>query len=112
MSIVGKLVGATAGAAIVALGHVDPTQAVTLDNGSLSVDIRDDNGAIGQVLFGSSDFYNPGLPVSDFGLQNGTNTSTFVRNTTGGDSLQPVTVIGNPGSVTVTGTYTEGESQH
>jgi HSP20 family molecular chaperone IbpA len=37
----------------------------TLTNGVLTVDIRQDNGAIETVSFGGSDYFNPGTPVSD-----------------------------------------------
>lgn len=103
-----KLLMMTAGAAFVALGNVGSAQAIILSNGSLTVDIRNDNGAIDSILFGGSDFYNSGTAVSDFGLQNDTNTSTFVLNDTNGLNGQPVTVIGTSSSVTVTGTYTKG----
>ncbi|MDJ0697401.1 calcium-binding protein, partial [Mastigocoleus sp. MO_188.B34] len=75
---------------------------------SLTVDIREDNGAIDTVLFGGSDFFNPGSPVSDFGLQNSTNTSSFVRNNTSGFTQQPVSVRKDDDSIVVTGTYTQG----
>ena len=38
-----------------------PGQAVTVTNGSLSVTIRDDNGAIDTVFFGGTDFCNPAI---------------------------------------------------
>ena len=86
-----------------------PTTTAILDPESLlKVDIREDNGAIDTVLFSGSDFCNPGGPVSDFGLQNGTNTSSFVRNDTSGFTQQPVSVSEDDGSVVVTGTYTQG----
>ena len=84
--------------------------AIELSNGELEIRIRENNGSIGRVTFGGSDFYNPGTPVSDFGLQVGTRRRTFVLNTTDGRTDQPVSVIaGDDGSsVIVTGTYTEG----
>ena len=85
------------------------TETPALDNGLLTIDIREDNGAIDTALFGGSDFFNPGSPISDFGFQNGTDTSTFVLNTTTGFTQQPVTVNSN-GDVVVTGTYTGGGS--
>jgi Ca2+-binding RTX toxin-like protein len=81
-----------------------------LDNGSLTVDIREDNGAIDTILFSSSDFFNSGTPVSDFGFQNGTDVSTFVRNDTSGFTQQPVSVTSSDNSVVVTGTYTGGDA--
>ena len=81
-----------------------------LANDSLTVTIREDNGAIDTILFGGSDFFNPGAPVSDFGFQNGADTSTFVINSTDefDFSSQPVDVTSTDDSVVVTGTYTEG----
>ncbi len=83
---------------------------ILLNNDELTVRIREDNGAIDLVRFGGSNFYNPGTPVSDFGLQVGTQIGTFVLNTTTGGTGQPVSVIaGDDGSsVIVQGTYTEG----
>ena len=86
-----------------------PTTTAILDPESpLNVDIREDNGAIDTVLFSGSDYFNPGSPVSDFGFQNNTDTSSFVRNDTSGFTQQPVTVSEDDGSVVVTGTYTGG----
>ncbi len=77
----------------------------TLTNGTLTVDIRDDNGAIDGVSFGGTDYFNPGTAVSDWGFQTGNDTATFVVNDTSGAVGQTVTVT--PSSV-VSGLYTEG----
>ena len=83
--------------------------AYVLSNGSLAVDIRNDNGAIDTVTFGGSDFFNPGTPVSNWGLQNGTNTGTFAINNTNGAEGISVSVTDNtPTSVDVSGSYTGG----
>ena len=81
----------------------------SFNNGSLQVDIRQDNGALDDILFGGSNFFNPGAPISDFGLQNGTDTSTFVVNDTEGfRNEQPVNVERIDDTIVVTGTYTGG----
>ncbi|HHP7232716.1 MAG TPA: S8 family serine peptidase, partial [Xenococcaceae cyanobacterium] len=82
----------------------------SLNNGSLQADIRENNGAIDDIFFGGSNFFNPGFPVSDFGFQNGNDTATFVFNDTEGFSFeeQPVTVERIDDSIVVTGTYTGG----
>ncbi len=85
--------------------------AANLSNGSLSVTIRDGNGAIDAVRFGGSDFYNAGTPVSNYGFQNGTSTVTFSRVTTDGSfqgpvAISSVTPVGS--SVRVVGSYTGG----
>lgn len=77
----------------------------TLDNGSLEITIRDDNGAIDAAFFGGSDFFNPGTPVSDWGFQTASNTSTFRLYRTTGSPGQPVTVSSNGSEITVSGNY-------
>ena len=72
----------TLAVAFVVAVFVGQIQAGVISNGSLTVDIRSDNGAIDAVTFGGYDFYNPGSPVSDFGVQFGTNTATFRLNST------------------------------
>ena len=80
----------------------------TLSNGSLLAAIRGNNGAIDDILFDGSNFFNPGSPISDFGFQNGTDTSTFVLNDTEGFREQPVTVERIDETIVVTGTYSRG----
>ena len=62
-------------------------QAGILTNGSLTVTLRS-NGAIDSAVFGGADFFKPGqgTDVSNFGLQNGTDTNTFLLNDTNGGS--------------------------
>ncbi|MEM8831446.1 MAG: pre-peptidase C-terminal domain-containing protein [Cyanobacteria bacterium P01_G01_bin.19] len=81
----------------------------SFNNGLLQTNIRSNNGAIDDVLFDGSNFFNPGAPISDFGLQNGTDTSTFVVNDTEGfRNEQPVTVERIDDEIVVSGTYTGG----
>lgn len=83
--------------------------AITLTDGDLSVDIREDNGAIGTLLFGGRDFYNPGTPVSDWILQVDTDTSTFSSNTTtGGNPIGVRSVTADGDSVSVLADYVAG----
>ncbi|NJL22089.1 MAG: PTPA-CTERM sorting domain-containing protein [Leptolyngbyaceae cyanobacterium SM1_3_5] len=95
------------GVTAIAVG-TSPAQALSLSNGSLTLDINDSNGAISSVLFGGSEFYQRGAFVSNFGFQNGTNTSTFATNTAFGSSGVPVTVTSGSGSATVNGSFTGG----
>jgi len=81
-----------------------------LSNEQLSIDIREDNGTIDTALLNGKDFFNAGTPVSDWGMQNGTDTTSFVFNDTTGVTQQPVTVASTATTVTVTGTYTAGGS--
>jgi hypothetical protein len=89
-----------------------PGQAVTLSNGSLSVDIREDNGAIDTVLFNGQDFFNPGFPVSNWILQDSTGNfginDTDGSNSSGSLGIPSVQLNGN--KVTVTGSYPAGGS--
>ena len=77
-------------------------QAGVITNGSLEINIRDDNGAIDSAIFNGIDYFEQGFFVSDFGFQNNTNTSTFVFNDTRGVTRQPVSVSGT----TVSGVFT------
>jgi hypothetical protein len=95
------------GAALVALS-TSAAQAATISNGSLTVDIRNDNGTINSLTFGGSEFYRRGTFISDFGFQNGNNTSTFAINDAFGSVGQPVSVSSSGGFVSVTGQYTKG----
>lgn len=81
------------------------SNAATLMNGTLTVDIRDDNGAIDTVTFAGTDYFNPGTSVSDWGFQIGTDTSTFRYNDTSGFTQQTVTVSTSGANVNVTGLY-------
>lgn len=92
---------------LIVIGAV-PSMGYNLNNGSLSLDIRADNGAIDTVTFGGSDFFNPGTPVSNYGFQLGTSTATFAVNDTSGGTGQSVVVTSGTGTITATGTYTKG----
>jgi hypothetical protein len=81
-----------------------PARAGVINNSSLSVTIRDDNGAIGQVTFGAADFFNPGTAISNFGLEGDPLLNTFVLNDTSGRSDQFVSHLGLN---TYAGTYTK-----
>ena len=88
-----------------------PSQSSVLTNGSLTVVIRDGNGAIDEVRFGGSDFYNPGSSVSNYGFQNGISTSTFSLATTDGSLfgnifISSVSTVGD--TVVVSGRFTGG----
>jgi hypothetical protein len=86
--------------------HMPTASALLISNGSLSVDIRTNNGAIDAVTFGGADFYNPGTSVSDWGLQLGTDTSSFRMNTTTGGTGIGITSVNLAGGViTATGNY-------
>ena len=91
---------AMAVAGMFALATPASAASFNLTNGTLSVTIGD-NGAIDTLTFTGIDFYNPGTPVSDIGLQVGTNTATFRLNTTTGG----VAIPGSSTNPTWTGTY-------
>lgn len=83
------------------------SQAVSITNGSLYVDISATTGAIDTLTFGGSDWYNPGTPVSDWGMQSSTNTGSFAINTTTGTANIPISSVSESGGiVTVQGVYT------
>lgn len=86
------------------------SHAVSITNGSLFVDISNTTGAIDQLTFGGSDWYNPGTPVSNWGIQSGADTASFGINVTSGgsgSSTIPVSsVTESGGTVSVQGSYT------
>lgn len=63
-----------------------------LTDGLLSVDIPEDNGAIGIATFNGEEYFNAGTPISNWGFQFGTDTSTFVMNEIDGTEGFPVNV--------------------
>lgn len=85
-------------------------EAVNLSGGDLDVVVSDLNGALNSVSF-FEEFYTLGTPVSDYGFQNGTSTSSFSRAANGGNTFGSInvgSVNGGGSSATVTGTYTGG----
>ena len=72
--------------------------------GDLTVNIRNDNGAVDNLTFQGKEFFKLGHYVSDFGIQNGSDTATFSINDAYGSLGQPISVAGS----TVLGTYTGG----
>ncbi|MGR8930181.1 MAG: hypothetical protein ACU836_06020 [Gammaproteobacteria bacterium] len=82
--------------------------AILLSNGELEVAVRSDNGAIDKVNFGGTDWYNPGSPISDWGLQIGGDSSTFRLNPTQGGSgisIATATPSNDLMLATIIGTY-------
>ena len=90
--------------AVVFCGLGGQACAALITNGSLAVTIRDDNGAINDATLDGVEYFRLGAFVSDYGFQNGTNTSTFVLNNANGSEGQPANVTG----ATASGTFTGG----
>lgn len=90
--------------ALVIFTLANQTKADNLNNGILNITLRDDNGAIDDVVFDGINFFQPGTPVSNFGFQNNTSTVTFEINDTNGGTDIAVNDLGT----TFTGTYTGG----
>ena len=95
--------------AIVIVVNTTPAWAGILTNGNLTVNILETNGAIGSVVFDGYEFFHISstASVADYGMQLGSDDTTFAKNTeipSPGTPTIPVTVTG--GNV-VTGTYTD-----
>lgn len=67
-------------------------QAEVISNGNLTITVRNDNGAIDSYVMDGVDYFGQGSHVSDWGIQIGTDTSTFRLNNTNGSTSIPVTV--------------------
>lgn len=89
-------------AAVAALlaGAAASSHALPLTNGSLTVDIRADNGAINSVVFGGSEYYRRGAFISDYGFAGGLGG---INTTNGGTGIPISSVSAVGGSVVVTG---------
>jgi len=68
------------------------TQAEVITNGQLTITVRNDNGAIDSYVMDGIDYFGQGTHVSDWGVQIGSDTSTFRLNNTSGSNGVPVTV--------------------
>jgi hypothetical protein len=102
-------------AAVLCLSGTQARADIYLNNGTLGITVYSANGTFSAVFpnpgaapdSGTSNFYDPGVPVSNFGLQVGTNTGTFrvnsLFNSLGGPGI-PGTLTGS----TFNGTYSPG----
>jgi PEP-CTERM motif len=94
--------------AFVVASLCNSSQAGVLTNGSLTVGLRS-NGAIDFVEFGGINFFKPGFgtDVSDFGLQRGSDVSSFRLNNTSGAAGLALTESG----FSYTGTHDWGSDR-
>jgi uncharacterized repeat protein (TIGR01451 family) len=80
-----------------------------LAQGNLRVTLDPSSAGITSVLFQSNEVYRIGTFVSDWGLQTGTDASTFLHNANGGIAgISMTRIAGDARSSTFTGTYTAG----
>src|SRR2546421_161180 len=85
-----------------------PAKASVLSNGNLVLTVNDGNGVIQSVKLTGVEFYQLGTPVSDYGLQVNTDSSSFRLNSNAFGSSQSVAVSSTASTITVNGTYTAG----
>jgi hypothetical protein len=78
--------------------------ALVLTDGAMSVTVDGTSGAIYNATYSGHEFFREGTYVSDWGLQIGTDTTTFRKNTANSEAGIPITVIGNAAG----GSYTAG----
>ena len=82
-------------------------QAEIITNGHLTITIRNDNGAIDSYVMDGVDYFGQGTHVYDWGVQIGSDTSTFRINSTNGGTAIPVSVTKvSANQVDVTGIIT------
>lgn len=99
-------IASMAGTALALVIGASSAQAAVITFGDLTVTVRDDNGAIGSLVFGGREYYREGTFVSDFGFQIGADTSTFALNdASGGNSLGASVVSSTATTATVEGTF-------
>jgi uncharacterized repeat protein (TIGR01451 family) len=78
----------------------------TLAQGNLRVTLNPASAGITSVTFKSNEVYQIGTPMSDWGLQIGSNAATFVRNASGAaPGITMTRISGDVRSSSFTGTY-------
>lgn len=95
-------------AAIVAALALAPASApaAVVERGDLRLEVHDSNGAIGSLQLAGNEYYREGVYYSDFGLQLGTDESTFRINTAlGAAGLATGSVTSSHQRITAIGTY-------
>ncbi|MEQ1754218.1 MAG: autotransporter domain-containing protein [Micropepsaceae bacterium] len=80
----------------------------SLTSTNIFLDIRTDNAAIDTLTSFGFDNFNPGTPVSDWGLMLDGSPSTFQLNTTSGGGIAFGTLTNSGGVISGTATYTSG----
>lgn len=97
---------AQAGLAAALLSFASVAEAASITQGALSVTVRDDNGAIGAVVFNGVDFFNHGAAISDWGMSEGLLFQR--RRPTGGDLPLPATTVATVGGAITVDTSFNG----
>lgn len=82
--------------------------AAVISNANISLNIDDANGAIYSLSYLGSEYTRTGAEVSDWGMQLGTDGTTFRINTTNGLEQIPVTTYVAGSTVTASGVYSAG----
>ena len=80
----------------------------SLSSTNIFLDIRSDNAAIDTLTSFGFDNFNPGTPVSDWGVMLDGSPSTFQLNTTSGGGIAFGTLTNSGGVIIGTATYTAG----
>ncbi|MDB6075343.1 MAG: hypothetical protein JWO89_2983 [Verrucomicrobiaceae bacterium] len=80
--------------------------ATTISDGNMVITLTDNSGAIYSAKYAGNEYFRLGVNTANWGLQVGTDTSTFRTNTIDNASGIAVTMAGT----TATGTYTAGGS--
>ena len=80
----------------------------SLSSANIFLDIRTDNAAIDTLTSFGFDNFNPGTPVSDWGLMLDGASSTFQLNTTSGGGIAFGTLTNSGGVISGTATYASG----
>jgi WD40 repeat protein len=85
-----------------------------LSQGPLTVSFNDNGGRIDSLMFNGAEFYKLGTPVSDWGLEVGTDASTFVINAGRNGEIAAVamtlTAVGS-NTVTYSGLYSNSSAR-
>ena len=92
-----------------ALLVISASPGTTLSQGNLSITLSNASAGISSFRFQGSEIYRIGTYISDWGLQAGSNSVTFVRNANGAAPGQPMFLASaDAASANYYGTYTTG----
>jgi uncharacterized repeat protein (TIGR01451 family) len=106
---IGASLGNSTGIGTILNDDLPPGPTNVLTQGPLTVVLSNSSAGIISVMYQGNEIYRYGTFISDWGLQTGTNSATFVRNANGSVTGQPMTVTGaDSRNASYVGTYTTG----
>jgi hypothetical protein len=103
------VLGIASGTGTILNDDIPPNPTNVLAQGNLRLSLNLSSAGLNSVTFMGNEIYTLGTYISDWGLQTGTNSATFLWNGNGGAVLIPMSwTAGDSRSASFLGTYTSG----